>query len=60
MPTRHFGQSLTQQRYPGPGAGAEAMTFSTGTPKQIVEVVQACLIVAVAARIGVRRRRGGR
>jgi simple sugar transport system permease protein len=42
------------------GAGAEAMAFSTGTPKQIVQVVQACLIVAVAARIGVRRRRRGR
>jgi simple sugar transport system permease protein len=40
------------------GAGAEAMAFTTGTPKQIVQVVQACLIVAVAARFALRRRKG--
>jgi simple sugar transport system permease protein len=39
------------------GAGAEAMSFAVGTPKQIVSVVQAILIVAVAARIVGRRRR---
>jgi len=39
------------------GAGAEAMAFNVGTPKQIVQVVQACLIVAVAARLSWR---GGR
>jgi len=38
------------------GAGAEQMAFDVGTPKQIVSVVQAILIVAVAARIVVRRR----
>ncbi len=38
------------------GAGAEQMAFDVGTPKQIVSVVQAILIVAVAARLVVRRR----
>ncbi len=38
------------------GAGAEAMSFQVGTPKQIVAVVQAILIITVAARIVVRRR----
>ena len=38
------------------GAGAEAMEFATDTPKQIVSVVQAILIVAVAARFTLRRR----
>lgn len=38
------------------GAGAEAMSFNVGTPKQIVNVVQAILIVAVAARVVVRKR----
>jgi ABC-type uncharacterized transport system permease subunit len=33
------------------------MSFAVGTPKQIVSVVQAILIVAVAARIVGRRRR---
>ncbi len=42
------------------GAGAEAMSFNVGTPKQIVNVVQAILIVAVAARVVVRRKRSGR
>lgn len=37
------------------GAGADAMDFAVGTPKQIVQVVQAILLVAVAARIVVRR-----
>jgi ABC-type uncharacterized transport system permease subunit len=32
------------------------MTFDVGTPKQIVSVVQAILIIAVAARIVIRRR----
>lgn len=31
-------------------AGAEAMAFDTSTPKQIIAVVQAILIVAIAAR----------
>lgn len=39
----------------GLGAGAEQMAFDVGTPKQIVTVVQAILIVAVAARIVIRR-----
>lgn len=38
------------------GAGAEAMAFNVGTPKQIVSVVQAILIVAVAARFVLRQR----
>lgn len=42
------------------GAGAEAMSFNVGTPKQIVNVIQAILIVAVAARVVVRRKRSGR
>lgn len=40
----------------GLGAGAEAMAFEVGTPKQIVSVVQAILIVAVAARLVIKRR----
>lgn len=32
------------------GAGAEAMDFNAGVPKQMVQVVQAILIAAVAAR----------
>lgn len=39
------------------GTGAEQMEFDANTPKQIVAVVQAILIAAVAARIVVRRRR---
>ena len=35
-------------------AGAEAMTFAVGTPKQVVQIVQAILIIAVAARAGLR------
>jgi simple sugar transport system permease protein len=38
------------------GAGAEAMAFEVNTPKQIASVVQAILIVAVAARIVLKRR----
>jgi simple sugar transport system permease protein len=38
------------------GAGSETMAFEVGTPKQIVSVVQAILIVAVAARLVLRRR----
>ena len=38
------------------GAGAEAMDFNAGTPRQIVQVIQAILIVAVAARVVLRRR----
>lgn len=39
------------------GAGAEVMEFATDTPKQIVVVVQAILILAVAARFVTRQRR---
>ncbi|MBC8104846.1 MAG: ABC transporter permease [Cytophagales bacterium] len=39
----------------GLASGAEQMTFDVGTPKQIVSVVQAILIIAVAARLVVRR-----
>ncbi len=39
------------------GAGAENMDFEAGTPKQIVAVVQALVILAVAARFVARRRR---
>jgi len=39
----------------GLASGAEQMAFDVGTPKQIVTVVQAILIVAVAARVVIRR-----
>jgi simple sugar transport system permease protein len=39
------------------GAGAEAMAFETGTPKQLVQVIEAILIVAVAARFFPRKLR---
>jgi simple sugar transport system permease protein len=41
----------------GLAAGSEQMAFDVGTPKQIVNVVQAILIVMVAARFVVRVRR---
>jgi simple sugar transport system permease protein len=40
----------------GLASGAEQMTFDVGTPKQIVSVVQAILIIAVAARVVIRQR----
>jgi len=39
----------------GLAAGAEQMAFDVGTPKQIVTVVQAILIIAVATRIVLRK-----
>jgi len=36
----------------GMNAGAEAMAFSVGTPKQIVQVIQGILIVAISATAG--------
>jgi ABC-type uncharacterized transport system permease subunit len=39
------------------GTGAEQMEFDANTPKQIVAVVQAILIIAVAARIVIKQRR---
>jgi simple sugar transport system permease protein len=39
------------------GTGAEQMEFDANTPKQIVAVVQAILIVAVAARLVLKRRK---
>lgn len=41
------------------GTGAEQMEFDANTPKQIVAVVQAILIVAVAARFVRKQRRKG-
>ena len=38
------------------GAGAEEMDFNAGIPKQVVYVVQAILIIAVAARFTLPRR----
>jgi general nucleoside transport system permease protein len=43
----------------GLGAGAEAMDFNANIPKQIIMVVQAILIVAVAARFVLEKRRSG-
>lgn len=40
----------------GLASGAEQMTFDVGTPKQIVSVVQAILILAVGVRIVIRSR----
>jgi simple sugar transport system permease protein len=38
-------------------AGADAMDFNANTPKQIVQAVQAIILVAVAARVVLRQKR---